>query len=399
MSACRNPQRIGEEVFPPVPTRQDTLRVEGVEQVFLPPPLTRNSPFAFIGEAEDTFIGRWSAGWATNFALGGANVRFLSGDLLGVDSVVLELFIASSYGDFSVPMRLRVERLLQPLSTTQSYTTETTFLTDGQNLTIPSRDSLYFTAVIPGAYRFRLDTSLGHAILSLPPSALANERSFQQAFPGLYITATPFTPQAKSAIYTISPRSTGTVLRVYYRERIQGQEAPQRYDFFITDSCVWAHTLVRQGTNTLRDEIAQDSNLWRQKVLLSGGLPVGVRFRLAGWEKIARRPLLFARFVWPSDSGTAQQYSPLYPRPNSLVLYADTIEEVAAAAWGFGDFSGNSVFWELTQSVQEVTLGRRNRPTYLYLWLTGRTYTLQRWIGASTHSSNPPYLIVASVEP
>lgn len=344
-------------------------------------------------------MGRWYAGWATNFALGGTNVRFLAGTLVAVDSVILEMFIASSYGDFSVPMRLRVERLLQPLSASHTYTTETTFLTDGQNLAIPTRDSLYFTTVTPRGYRFPLDTSLGRAILQLPPSALVNETAFQQAFPGLYITATPFTPQAKSAIYTISPRGTATALRIYYRELIEGREAPQRYDFFINDSCVWAYTLTRQGSNTFRDEVAQDSTIWKQKVLLAGGLPVGIRFRVSGWEKLARRPLLTAKLVWPSDSGTAQQYSPLYPRPNSLVLYADTTAEAAVAAWGFGEFSGNSVLWELTRPLQEIALARRPHPTYLYIWLTGRNYTLQRWIAAGTHSSSPPYLIATTAEP
>lgn len=399
MNACRNPQRVGEEVFPPPATRQDTLIITQVEQVFLSAPPSRNAPFVFIGEAEDTFVGRWRAGWATNFALGSSNVQFVAQQLVAVDSVVLELFIAGSYGDFSVPMQLRVERLLQPLSPSQDYTTDATFPTDGQNLVLPRQDSLSFTTLRPGSYRFHLDTTLGRAILTLPPTALTSEAAFQQAFPGLYITAEPFTPGARAAVYTIFPRSVSTVLRIHYRERIDNQVAPQRYDFFITDSCVWAYTLTRQGGFTLRDELERDSSRWREHLLVGGGLPVGIRFQVEGWERLSRRPILAARLTWHTDSAASQAYSPLYPRPTSFVLYADTTGEVATAAWGFGELSGESILWELSQPVQEVALGRRQRPKNFYLWLAGRNYTLQRWVGAGIASSTPPYLIVTSAEP
>ncbi|MCS7153639.1 MAG: DUF4270 domain-containing protein [Bacteroidia bacterium] len=399
MAACRNPQRIGEELFPPTPTRQDTLRIEGVRQVFLPPPSTKKAPFVFMGEAEDTFTGRWKAGWATSFALGGKDVKFFSQTLVAVDSVILELFIASAYGDFSVPMRVRVERLTQPLSNAQSYTTTATFSTDGQNLVLPGRDSLYFISLRPGGYRIPLDTNLGRSILTLPASALSGEEAFQQAFPGLYITAEPMVAGAKAAIYTIFPRSASTVLRIFYRERVQGQDAPQRYDFFVNDSCVWAYSLQRQSTNTLRDHLEQDTTLWAQQLLVAGGLPVGIQFEVSGWEALSRRPVLAARLIWFSDSVGDNSYSPFYPRPTSFVLYADTIEEAASAAWGFGDYTNASVIWELTQPIQEIALRRRLPPKHFYIWLSGRSYTLQRWLAAGLRSSHPPYLIVTSAEP
>ncbi|MCS7296635.1 MAG: DUF4270 family protein [Bacteroidia bacterium] len=396
---CRNPRRIGEEVFPPPPLRQDTFYLTHIQQVFLPPPVTNNLPFVFMGQTEDTFTGRWKAGWATNFALGGNGVQFVTQELIAVDSVILELFIASSYGDFSAPMRLRVEKLLHPLSAEQTYTTESTFLTEGQNLVLPGRDSLYFTTVRPGGYRFPLDTSLGRQILSLPPTALSGDKAFQTAFPGLYLSAEPLNSDRKAAIYTVFPRSVSTVLRVYYREKIQTGEAPQRYDFFITDSCTWAFSLVREGGHTLRDRLLQDSLLWRHTLLVAGGLPVGIRFHIEGWERLYRRPILSARLFWFSDSATAFSYNPFYPRPASLALYADTTGEVASASWGFGEFSGERVIWELTQPIQEIALGRRPKPASFYVWLSGRAYTLQRWLAAGESSSTPPYLIVTSAEP
>lgn len=399
--ACRNPQRIGEALFPPPPTRKDTLAITSVGQVFLPPPSTKKAPFVFLGEAEDTLTGRWKAGWATQFALGGTNVQFYANELIGIDSVVLELFLASSFGDISTPLRLRVHRLLQGLSPAGAYDTESAFSTDPQSLVLPGRDSLVFTTFLPGAYRFLLDTSLGRSILMLPPSALANEASFQAAFPGLYIEAEPFVAGAKGAIYTVFPRSPSTVLRIYYRERIGGQPAPQRYDFFITDTCTWAYRLSRSvnGPQPLRDQLQADSSLWRQRLFVGGGLPVGITFTLSGWEKIARRPVLSAQLVWPDDSASRSAYSAFYPRPNSLILYADTTEEAATAAWGFGDFTGSGAVWELSQPIQEIGLGRRQPPSRLYVWPAGRTYTLHRWVAAGIGAPTPPYLIVISAEP
>lgn len=399
---CRNPRRFGEELFPPVSTQADTLYFRQVRQVFLPPPSTKKASFVFIGQVEDTLIGRYQAGWATQFALGAENVQFYAQELVAVDSVVLELFLASSYGDFSVPLQVRVSRLTTPLSSANDYDLNASFATDGQSLVVPGRDTLVFTTFVPGSHRFLLDTALGRFILTLPPSALANEAAFQAAFPGLYVEAQPFVTGAKGALYTLFPRSPSTALRIYYRERINGQEAPQRYDFYVTDTCTWAYRLARTPSTPLplRDQLEQDSTLWRQRLLVAGGAPVGVAFTLSGWEKLARRPVLSARLVWPGDSAISRTaYTPFYPRPSSFVLYADTTAEAANASWGLGEFLGDSVVFELSGPVQEIALARRTPPNTLYLWPTGRTYTVARWVGAGPASARPPYLVVISAEP
>lgn len=392
---------MGEELFPPPPTRTDTLPLLQVSQRFLPPPETRNAPFVFIGQTTDTFVGTWSAAWATQFSLGGQNVRFITEQLLAVDSVVLELFFASSYGNIGTPLRVRVSRLTQPLLPGTPYPADATFSTDGQSLVLAGRDSLSYTTFVPGVRRFLLDTALGREILTLPPFSLTSEAAFQAAFPGLYVEAEPFQAGENGAIYTILPRSPLTVLRIYYRELIQGREALQRYDFFITDSATWAYRLSRGGVGPmpLRDQLAADSQLWGQRLLVAGGWPVGIRFQVAGWERLARRPVLSAQLVWPSDSASLSGFSAFYPRPGSIVLYADTSEEVATASWGFGDFFGNEVRWNLTQPVQEIALGRRSPPAWLYAWPAGRTYTVQRWVAAGLNSATPPYLVVTSAEP
>lgn len=401
ITACRNPRRMGEELFPPPPTRTDTLQLSQATQLFLPAPDTRNAPFVFVGQTTDTFVGTWSAAWATQFSLGGQNVRFITEQLLAVDSVVLELFIASSYGNIGTPMRVRVSRLLQPLSPNGSYPADATFPTDGQSLVLSGRDSLWYVSFVPGVRRFPLDTTLGREILTLPPSALVSEATFQAAFPGLYVEAEPFSAGENGAVYTLLPRSPLTVLRIFYRELIQGREAAQRYDFFVTDSVTWAYRLSRSvsGPAPLRDQLASDPQLGEERLLVSGGWPTGVGFQVMGWERIARRPVLSAQLIWPSDSASLPGFSAFYPRPGSLVLYADTTEEVATASWGFGDFFGNEVRWNLTQPVQEIALGRRTPPNALYLWPAGRTYTLQRWVAAGLSSATPPYLVVTSAEP
>jgi len=377
------------------------LYLRQVRQVFLPPPSTKKAPFVFIGQLEDTLIGQYQAGWATQFALGAENVQFYAQELVAVDSVVLEVFLASSYGDISVPLQVRVSRLTTPLSSAQEYDLNAAFATDGQSLVAPGRDTLAFTTFLPGARRFPLDTALGWFILTLPPSALASEAAFQSAFPGLYVEARPFVPGAKGALYTLFPRSPSTALRIYYRERLNGQEVPQRYDFYITDTCTWAYRLVRtpSAPPPLRDQLEQDSTLWGQRLLVAGGAPVGMAFTLSGWEKLTRRPVLGARLVWPGDSAFRDAYTPFYPRPNSFVLYADTTAEAASASWGFGEFFGDSVVFDLTRPVQEIALARRSPPNTLYLWLAGRTYTVARWVGTGPASARPPYLVVISAEP
>jgi hypothetical protein len=153
---------MGEELYPPPVTVVETLQVSSATPIFLPEPSTERAPFVFVGETIDTLIGQLSAQWATQFALGGENVRFYVDTLIGIDSVVLELFIASSYGNIGIPLRVQVERLTQPLTAGHEYTTATTFSGDGQQLVLPGYDTLRYETFSPGAKRFRLDTALGY---------------------------------------------------------------------------------------------------------------------------------------------------------------------------------------------------------------------------------------------
>jgi len=400
---CRNPQRIGEFLHPPPEAVVETLQVSTATPVFLGDSSTERAPFVFLGETIDTLVGHLSAQWATQFALGGENVRFYGEALAGVDSVVLELFIASSYGNIGVPLRVRVHRLLQPLIAGGGYTTATGFIGDGQQLILPGYDTLVYQTFTPGAKRFRLDTLLGRYILTLPEAALASQSAFVSAFPGLLIEAEVGNSSGNGPIYTIFPRSPQTALRIYYREWIQGREVPQQYNFFITDTCVWAYNLRRQGmiggVPVLRDSLEADSVMARQKLLLAGGLPVGVRFSVKGWEKLFKAPVLSARLILPPAEGYQRFYTPFYPRPAGIACYTDTIAEAATASWGIGDFVGDSMIIDITGPMQEVLSGLRGRPTAWYLWVVGRRYTPTRWVMAGIASERKPYLVVTLARP
>ena len=401
--ACRNPRRMGEELYPPPGAVVETLQVRSVMPVFLPAPSTERVPFVFVGQTVDSLVGQLSAQWATQFALGGENVQFYAESLVGVDSVVLELFIATSYGNIGTPMRLRVERLTQPLAVGAGYTTEAVFATDGQQLVAAGEDTLRYQTFAAGAKRFRLDTALGRHILTLPANALSNQSAFVSAFPGLRISAEVLSPSENGAIYTIFPRSPQTALRIYYRERIQGQEVPQQYSFSITDTCVWAYNLERQGVvngrPVLRDSLQVDVALSQEKLLIGGGLPVGVEFSVEGWERLFRAPVLSARLILPPAAGYEGYYSPFYPRVAGIVCYTDTTAEAATASWGVGDFVGDSVVVDVTAPLQEALTGLRPQPNRWYLWVIGRQYTLTRWVMSGTHAARRPYLLVILARP
>ncbi len=399
--SCRNPNRLGEAIYPPPSVRADTLPLTDCQNVFLPPQKTEKAPFVFVGEVADTLVGTWQAEWATQFALGGTNVQLVAQQLVAVDSVVLDLFIASSYGDISMPLAFRVYRLTQPLVAGTSYDAHTTFSNDGTNLVLSGGDTVSYATFTPGAKRLRLDTALGRYLLTLPPSALANQSAFSAAFAGLHVVAVSAEPQKRGVMYTLFPRSALTALRVYYREQIQGQEVPQQYSFLISDSCVWAYRLVRQTPSPpyLRDLLEQETGRQDSQLLLAGGEPVGVRFRVEGWERLVRGPVLAAKLILPAASGFSQAYSPFFPRPSALSLYADTLEEVATANWGVGDFVGDSVVVDVTTPVQGIVIGQKPPPAFLAIWLTGRQYTLTRWVLSGSKSAHPPYLVVISASP
>jgi hypothetical protein len=378
----------------------ETLQVTEAQNVFLPAPTTSQAPFVFVGETQDSLIGQLSAAWATQWALGGENVRFYNDELIGIDSVVLDVFIASSYGDIGTPLRLSVQQLTQPLSSAQSYTTDAVFMTDGRELSLAGRDTIRYSTFSPRVWRVGLDTALGRQILTLPAAALTNQSAFVNAFPGLLIRAYPFTPMANGAIYTVLVRSPQTALRIYYRERIQGRVVPQQYAFLVTDTCVWAYNLRRQsGGSTLRDSLERDVGLQQTKLLLAGGLSVGVRLKISGWDRLSRGLVLGARWILPPATGYEGNYSAFYPRLSGIACYADTMAEAASAAWGLGDFVGDSAFIDVTVPMQEVLVGVRPRPNYWYVWPVGRQYALKRWVMSGIGSPRKPYLVVILARP
>jgi len=394
---------MGEELYPPPGAVAETLQVKAVAPIFLSAPSTERAPFVFVGQTVDSLVGQLSAQWATQFALGGENVQFYAESLVGVDSVVLELFIATSYGNIGTPMRLRVERLTQPLTAGAGYTTETVFATDGQQLVAAGADTLRYQTFVAGAKRFRLDTALGRYILTLPAGALSNQTAFAAAFPGLLISTEVLSAAENGAIYTIFPRSPQTALRIYYRERIQGREVPQQYSFSITDTCVWAYNLRRQGVldgrPVLRDSLQTDAALAQTKLLIGGGLPVGVEFSVEGWERLFRAPVLSARLILPPAAGYGGYYSPFYPRVAGIGCYTDTTAEAATASWGIGDFVGDSVVVDVTAPLQEALTGLRPLPNRWYLWVIGRQYTLTRWVMSGPQAASKPYLLVILARP
>jgi len=226
--------------------------------------------YHLVGNYDDPTFGKVKSSIYTQFNINGTSPNF--GDNPHVDSVVLQLFPASRYGNTSQDMNFKVYEIEEDLIRNED-SAYYTFSKVEHNL-IPildstfapvfggvDNDSIYVdTNKVPFHFRLRLDNTFGDELLALSETqAYTSYEEFVKQFKGLYIE-TDENMGGGSLLY-INLESSYTQLVVYYNDSLD-------YSFPINDACV-------AFTSSSHDYSFANSNLKDQ---LDGDTTIGMEY-------------------------------------------------------------------------------------------------------------------------
>ena len=226
--SCTDPNLIGLEVQPPsdgitvtLSSVKNNLKLSTISEDSLRSDETSALLLGTI--TSDYIFGESWADFATQFQLPFNNVDVGSSDTLTVDSVVLALSYAGSYGNTDA-LNIKVYQLTKSIFKDSIYYSKQELNYDVNNLNtatytiLNTEDSVIVRGEMKAPHlRLKLDNSLGEIILDASGTAdLEDNAQFVAFFKGLYLEAIEATFSGGAIIY-FSPSAANTKLTIYYQ--------------------------------------------------------------------------------------------------------------------------------------------------------------------------------------
>ncbi len=252
---------------------------------------TKNLLNNVVGDILDPVFGRTSAGFCTQFALSGTNMKFKDTDVL--DSVVLTLQYSGFFGDTLSAMSFEVYQLAAPLSASAYYSCDDQPEVSGDNLVysaspvhVKPNAPVHLDTVTNTAHlRLRLDDYFGEGLMGLGNAALSTTSSFQNAFNGLCVRAHRAGGGAGNLSY-ISLTSAMSGITIYYHEA----NTYKKYTFPVSTACTrynfYTHD-YSQGDADFRAQVLDGNReLGQQKLYVQPTAGVRTRVDLAQLDSL-----------------------------------------------------------------------------------------------------------------
>ena len=225
--SCTDPNLIGLEVQPPsdgititLSSAKNNLKLSTVLEDSL---RSDETSTILLGHMSyDYIFGESSADFTTQFQLPFNNIDVGNSDTLTVDSVVLSLSYAGSYGNNDV-LNIQVYKLTESIFKDSSYYSNQELNYDLNNLNtstiryINTEDSVLVRGQMKVPHlQLKLDESLGEMLLGASGTVdLEDNTQFVEFFKGLYLKASDVSFTGGSIIY-FNPFAENTKLIVYY---------------------------------------------------------------------------------------------------------------------------------------------------------------------------------------
>ena len=226
--SCTDPNLIGLEVQPPsdgitvtLSSVKNNLKLSTISEDSLRSDETSALLLGTI--TSDYIFGESWADFATQFQLPFNNVDVGNSDTLTVDSVVLALSYAGSYGNTDA-LNIKVYQLTKSIFKDSIYYSKQELNYDVNNLNtatytaLNTEDSVIVRGEMKAPHlRLKLDNSLGKIILDASGTAdLEDNAQFVAFFKGLYLEAIEAIFSGGAIIY-FSPSAANTKLTIYYQ--------------------------------------------------------------------------------------------------------------------------------------------------------------------------------------
>jgi hypothetical protein len=280
--------------------------------------LTSNTGIFPVGGFQDAVFGRVDAYAVTQVALGRINPRF--GTNPTADSVYFFLPVTDWYGDTTVPLRLVVQPLLDPLVADSAYTASDVF--GAGEPVADTTFSPYFgktqkfkeVAATKGVLRLSLDPAwFTEHFLRIDTAALVSTPEFVKAFPGFRIKSI----SSAQSLLTLTPLGTDSKLVVYFSNDTTTTKSV-RYDLALGDKVKYAFHAEHTFDDAAFDLNAQDTTYgsFRTFTQSLGGATTAIRLTGLAGLRDSNYLVNYAELEIPVD----QVASAGLRKPKSLTL-------------------------------------------------------------------------------
>ncbi len=202
---------------------KDTLQVKVFSEFELPYP-SNSVTVGVLGSISDPNFGNTYGSFYAQCQLTSNNISFGDNPLL--DSVVLSLRYAGTYGKFDLPLAVSVYELSQIMADSTTYKTNDAFSVNippiGQvtGFSPNTTDSVIaLNGVFPPNLRIPLSNTFGNKILQADTDVLRDNTSFINLFKGFYVTTT--SSLTGHGLVYIDLRSSVTGITLYYHNNTE----------------------------------------------------------------------------------------------------------------------------------------------------------------------------------
>ncbi len=407
-SSCSNePEEVGLSIQPEsdrLSIGYDTsvyVRVYSEIEKFI---RTDRTSLSSLGSMWDPYFGKTTAAFYTQFRLSQADHEF--GDNAVVDSVVLKLLYAGSYGDSLSPITVSVHEITDSLELDSVYysTSSTAYNPTpfGEYTFVPKiRDSVLVDTTYYAPQLWlnltEQDSRLADILLN---ANMGSNTDFLKDFPGLYISAAEEQIPGKGQIVYFTPEAAASALYIYYHN---DNEDSLFYTYPINSNCAryntFEHYDYQHAAPELRQQIVNKDTATGDQIAYLQGM-AGIRMRiqfpdLSPLTSLGNITINEAKLVFEN----ADPDEELYFAPPSYVVYHydendTTYKYITDQYEGTLYFGGNYNFdtdetWmRITTFFQSYVDGDTFDDLPLYLAVSGSSIKANRLM---IYGGNPAY--------
>ncbi len=397
-SSCSNePEEVGLSIQPEsdkLSVGYDTsiyVRVYSEIEEFI---RTDRTSLSSLGSMWDPFFGKTTAAFYTQFRLSQADHEF--GDNAVVDSVVLKLLYAGSYGDSLSPITVSVHEITDSLVLEQVYysTSSTAYNPSpfGEYTFVPKiRDSVLVDTTYYAPQLWLNLTEQDSRIADILLNAnMGSNTDFLEDFPGLYISAAEEQIPGKGQIVYFTPEAATSALYIYYHN---DTEDSLFYTYPINANCAryntFEHYDYQHAAPELRQQIVNRDTATGDQIAYLQGM-AGIRMRiqfpdLSPLTSLGNIAINEAKLVFENADPDEEMY---FAPPSYVVYHYDatdtTYKYISDQFEGTLYFGGNYNFdtdetWmRITSFFQSYVDGNNYDNQPLYLAVSGSSIKANR---------------------
>lgn len=384
LSSCKkDPYEVGFNLLPGT----DTLGVNTIDTVSITAySLIQDSIRAdkrtlnVVGSMMDPVFGLTSASFYSQFRLSAEAVDFGVNPVL--DSIVLQLRYAQTYGDTNTTQTLKVYEVSQDLEYDSSYYTNQHISTYDNLLAEysfkprPSDSVPIAKDMLPPHIRInlsKLTNYFGNKILSTPAEALGNNTSFLKYMKGLAVKSNPVT--SGGGLIFINPSDKNSKLVLYFHNTTDTSHIDLIINNISARASLFDHNGYLDAIPELRNQIVnKDTTLGKEKLYVQGlgGIQVKIRFPyLSDLKKLGKISLNSALLVMKNidfDTTYAPVPSLFLMQKDSLGRFANVYDYIEGSQYygGVYDKAKKTYSIRLTRQIEKILLGKiKNLDLYL----------------------------------